>query len=46
MPVSDLVLRNVQESSYTYTLLLVYKTRQVRIEKTDTLDILIPELPA
>ena len=46
VPVSDLVLRNVQESSYAYTLLMVYKTKQVRIEKTDTLDILIPELPS
>ena len=46
VPVSDLVLRNVQESAYTYTLLLVYKTKQVRLEKTDTLDILFPELPA
>jgi hypothetical protein len=45
VPVSDLVLRNVQESAYAYTLLLIYKTRQVRLEKTDTLDILFPELP-
>jgi hypothetical protein len=46
VPVSDLVLRNVQDSAYAYTMLLVYKTRQVRLEKTDTLDILFPEVPS
>ena len=46
VPVSDLVLRNVQDSAYAYTMLLVYKTRQVRVEKTDTLGILFPEVPS
>jgi hypothetical protein len=44
VPVSDLILRKVQDSQYTYTQVVIRTTGQSRSVKTDTLDILFPDL--
>jgi hypothetical protein len=46
VPISDLVLRKVQDSQYQYTQIVVTGTGQTRAQKTDNLDILFPDLTA
>lgn len=44
VPVSDLILRKVQDSQYAYTQIVIRSSGQKRTNKTDTLDILFPDL--
>ena len=45
VPVSDLVLRKEQKSEYRYTQVTVHKSgRQTRTQKSDSLDLLFPEV--
>lgn len=44
VPVSDLILRKMQDSQYSYTQIVIRSTGQTRSQKTDTLDILFPDL--
>lgn len=44
VPVSELILRKVQDSQYNYTQVVIRSNGQTRSQKADTLDILFPEL--
>lgn len=44
VPVSDLILRKVQDSQYSYTQIVIRSNGQTRSRKTDTLDVLPLEL--
>ena len=44
VPLEDLIVRKQRESEYGYTQITIRGTKQVREKKTDTLDILFPEV--
>ena len=44
VPLEDVIVRKQRESEYGYTQITIRGTAQVREKKTDTLDILFPEV--
>jgi hypothetical protein len=45
VPLEDLIVRKERDSEYGYTQITIRGTKQVRERKTDSLDILFPEVP-